>query len=90
MAVVEDEKPCGSDDLAGLGHAQLSKQLGLAWISTLQTEQGKSHMVRSDEPAMQELIRPAWVNRYLIEAFAHTKKPDLPVSVILRRAPRER
>lgn len=52
----------------------------------LLTEHGHEHRFHSRESEVEELIRKAWVERYVITVIAHHHHPHNPSSIILRRA----
>src|SRR6185437_2516498 len=55
---------------------------------TLETERGERRVFHSREDAVEDLVRRAWEDRYVIEVVAREHDRDEPVSIILRRAPR--
>jgi len=56
---------------------------------TLETEQGMFERFHCAEQAIEELVRRAWIDRYVIAVIARKGERHVPVSIILRRAPRE-
>jgi hypothetical protein len=56
---------------------------------SLLTERGHEKIFRGWERASEEIVRRAWLDRYVVSVFVHPGEPHIPVSIILRRAPRE-
>jgi hypothetical protein len=56
----------------------------------LVTEQGHERSFRSHEHEIEELVREAWTDRFVISVFVHQDDLHRPVSIILRRSPRLR
>ena len=56
---------------------------------TLETEHGAFERFHCVEQAIEELVRRAWIDRYVIAVIARKGERHIPVSIILRRAPRE-
>jgi hypothetical protein len=54
----------------------------------LVTEEGHERRFWSREREIEELVDRAWKERMVISVFAHRREDWLPVSIILRRAPR--
>lgn len=52
------------------------------------TESGHEHAFRAREAEIEALVRFAWMDRVVISVLVHKGHPELPVSIILRRAPR--
>ncbi|MDB5070396.1 MAG: hypothetical protein JWM87_1507 [Candidatus Eremiobacteraeota bacterium] len=55
----------------------------------LLTEAGHERAFRSREGEIEELVLAAWRERFVISVFVHANERDRPVSIVLRRAPRE-
>lgn len=55
----------------------------------VETEQGNEKAFRSLERAIEELVRRAWLDRYVVTVFVRKDEPHVPVSIVLRRAPRD-
>jgi hypothetical protein len=53
----------------------------------LLTEEGHERAYRSHEAEIEALARYAWAERVVITVLTDANKPDVPVSIILRRAP---
>ena len=53
----------------------------------LLTEEGHERPHRSHEAEIEALARYAWAERVVITVLTDANKPDVPVSIILRRAP---
>ncbi|WP_133663218.1 hypothetical protein [Paraburkholderia sp. BL10I2N1] len=54
----------------------------------LLTEEGFEHAFRSREHAIEDVIRCAWRERDVITVIVLRHEPHVPVSIVLRRAPR--
>jgi len=55
---------------------------------TLETESGDEERFRCEEWAIEDLVRRAWLERYVIAVIARKAEPHVPVSIVTRRAPR--
>lgn len=55
---------------------------------TLETEGGRDEMFRSEETAMEEVVRRAWVERWDVAVIVRKAERHVPVSIVLRHAPR--
>ena len=53
----------------------------------LLTEKGPGRAYRGHEAEIEALARYAWAEHVVITVLTDTNKPDVPVSIILRRAP---
>jgi hypothetical protein len=56
----------------------------------LETERGHEEVFRSAEDAIEDLVRRAWLERYVVAVFAARQEPHRLTSIVLRRAPRDR
>jgi hypothetical protein len=52
------------------------------------TEEGHEHSFRGREHEVEELVNRAWTERIVISVFAERRDHHVPVSIVLRRAPR--
>ena len=57
---------------------------------TLETEHGQHRRYHSTEDAIEDLVRRAWLDRYVVLVVADTHEREVPTSIVLRRAPRDR
>jgi hypothetical protein len=57
---------------------------------TLETEHGHHRRYHCTEDAIEDLVRRAWLDRYLVLVVADSDEREVPVSIVLRRAPRDR
>jgi hypothetical protein len=55
---------------------------------TMATEAGAEERFRCEERAIEDLIRRAWMERYVVTVIARKSAPRVPVSIVTRRAPR--
>jgi hypothetical protein len=56
---------------------------------SLLTEEGYEKVFRGWERASEELVRRAWLDRYVVTVIVLKHAPHIPESIILVRAPRE-
>jgi hypothetical protein len=56
----------------------------------LETEHGEERRFHATENALEDIVRPAWIERMLIAVWAERHEPHRPVSIKLLRAPRRR
>ncbi|GEM_PF-2106854 len=52
---------------------------------TLLTEAGREHHFRGREPAVEELVKRAWIERSLISVLVEPPEPEWPASIVLER-----
>jgi hypothetical protein len=57
---------------------------------TLETEHGHHRRYHSTEDAIEDLVRRAWLDRYVVLVAADAAEREVPASIVLRRAPRDR
>jgi hypothetical protein len=55
---------------------------------SLETEAGEERRFHCEEDAIKDLVRSAFLERWVIEVLARQYTPHIPVSIIVRRAPR--
>jgi hypothetical protein len=55
---------------------------------TLETEGGNGDVFHSDETAIEELVRRAWLERWVVAVIVRKSERHVPVSIVMRRAPR--
>jgi hypothetical protein len=56
---------------------------------TLETECGTYERFHCEERAIEDLIRRAWIDRYVIAVISRKSTPHVPDSIITRRAPQQ-
>ena len=54
---------------------------------TMETEDGADERFRCEERAIEDVVRRAWLDRYVIEVTVRKSVPRVPVSIVMRRAP---
>lgn len=57
---------------------------------TLETEHGHHRRYHSTEDGIEDLVRRAWLDRYVVLVVTDGHEREVPVSIVLRRAPRDR
>jgi hypothetical protein len=53
----------------------------------LLTEAGHKEEFHATEAEIEQLVRFAWIDRVVISVRVHKGRPEIPVTIILRRAP---
>jgi hypothetical protein len=69
--------------VAGLVHDRFGDFEGFCLL----TEHGREERFRSHEHAIERLATRAWAERQVITVFALNQDPQVPVTIVVRRAP---
>jgi hypothetical protein len=56
---------------------------------TLETKMGHENAFCSKERAIEDLVRRAWLDRYVVDVVVPKNEPHLPASIVLRRSSRD-
>jgi hypothetical protein len=83
-----EELPPSDFDYCGKVTGLIYDRFGEFEGFTLETESGAEERFRCEERAMEDLVRRAWLERYVIAVIARKAEPHVPVSIVTRRAPR--
>jgi hypothetical protein len=54
----------------------------------LLTEAGHNEEFHATEAEIEQLVHFAWIDRVVISVRVHKGRPEIPVTIILRRAPK--
>lgn len=81
--------PAGEAERTGKVAALIFDRFGDFEGFLLRTESGQEHAFKGHEREVEELIRCAWRERFVISVVFHDHDPHRPVSILLRRAPHQ-
>ncbi len=70
----------------GLGYDRFGDFEGF----TLRLEDGHQRFFRARERAVEQLVRTAWLERFVVSVYVDRDSDDVPETIILRRAPGRR
>jgi hypothetical protein len=78
-------RPPGIIELTGKVVALIYDRFGDFAGFKLLTERGHEHEFRGREPAVEGLVKSAWIERSVISVHVEEHRPEWPTSIVLRR-----